>query len=313
MRLATMGDGMDSWAECVPNLSEGRDGTLLARFQEAIESANVALLDRHSDVDHHRSVFTFAGPLARIERAVLAVAEVAVRSIDLRRHHGCHPRIGALDVVPIVPLDGACRDACVESAWRLAERLWRELRLPVYCYGGAARSCGRRKLESVRKHGFEALSALARSGEEPPDVGEAQLHPTAGACCVGVRELMVALNVLLATRDARVARRIAQRVRESSGGLPGVKALGLHLETGEAVQVSMNLTRLAETPPLAAFEAVRQAADAFGVRVLGSELVGLAPARALNAAAAVRMGLADYRRGMILEERLADARARQRE
>ena len=291
------------WVECVPNFSEGRDGGFRDRVSNALSTAPVSLLDVHSDCDHNRSVFTFAAPVALAERAVLEAAAIAVQDIDLAAHTGCHPRIGALDVVPLVPLADTRRQACVDAAHRLGRNLWAELGVPVYFYGSAARQPGREKLEAVRKLGFERLSELVRNGRVLPDIGGPELHPTAGACCVGVRKLMVAFNVLLAARDATAAKRIAKAIRESSGGLPGVKALGLYLPAAGLAQVSMNLTDLEETAVPAAFDAVRREAGNQGVQVLGTELVGLAPSRALGPDPS-RLRIRGFHQGMLLEERL---------
>ena len=217
---------MRDWAECVPNFSEGRAAKCLDRLEEAVRAARVNLLDRHSDADHHRSVFTFAGEFNSIRQAVLASAAVAVEEVDLRCHRGKHPRVGALDVVPLVPLGETRRSACLDLARDLGDRLWSELRVPVYYYGSAAAQSGRSKLEAVRNLGFEKLSTLARSGEVRPDVGGPALHPSAGACCIGVRDYLVAFNVQLAGQDDRAARQIARSIRESSGGLPGCQGLG---------------------------------------------------------------------------------------
>ncbi len=296
-----------AWAECIPNFSEGRDAALQDRLRRAM-AARAELLDWHSDADHHRSVATLVGPLSDLERAVQAAAEIAVERIDLTRHRGTHPRIGAIDVVPLVPLDGAPQEACVTAAHSMAHQLWERLRVPVYLYGAAARAAARQRLEFVRRHGFERLAALTLSGELRPDIGGPRPHPTAGACCVGVRDFMVAFNVLLADRDARNAVRIARAVREAAGGLPGVKALGMYLQTAGVAQVSMNLTQLDETPPEAAYARVADEAARLGVRVLGSELVGLAPSRALDAASAIRAGLTGFHRDMVLENRLREIR-----
>ena len=294
---------MRDWVECVPNFSEGRDAGCLGRLETAVRSAGVELLDRHSDPDHHRSVFTVAGQFDSIQRAVLASAAVAVQEIDLRRHRGTHPRVGALDVVPIVPLGGTRRPACLAAARDLGERLWSELKVPVYYYGAAAVQVNRTELETVRKLGFERLSALARSGEVRPDVGGPALHPSAGACCIGVRDYLVAFNVQLAGQDARTARQIAQSIRESSGGLPGVKALGMYLESARVAQVSMNLTKLDLTPVSAAYDAVCMQAVRLGASVLGSELVGLVP-RATLGPDPGRLRIKGFSPRMILEERL---------
>ncbi len=290
----------------MPNFSEGRRAGSIGRLEAAVASGGAELLDLHADPDHNRCVLTLAGPLASAAEAVLAASAVAVESIDLRTHRGTHPRIGAVDVVPITPLWATPRSACIEAAREIGERLWRDLRVPVYYYGEAASREGRRRLESVRRLGFERLGPLARDGEVRPDVGGPSLHPSAGACCVGVRPFLAAFNVQLAARDAAAARRIAGALRESAGGLPGVKALGMYLESAGVAQVSMNLTRLDLTPLDAAYDAVCAAASRLGVQVLGSEIVGLVPRAALGPAPA-RLRIADFGPGMILEERLEDA------
>ena len=272
-------------------------------MSNALSTAPLSLLDVHSDCDHNRSVFTFAAPIGFAEHAVLEAAAIAVREIDLTAHTGCHPRIGALDVVPLVPLADTIRQACVDAAHRLGRQLWIDLGVPVYFYGSAACQPERERLEAVRKLGFERLSELVRAGKVLPDVGGPELHPTAGACCVGVRKLMVAFNVLIAGRDATAAKRIAKAVRESSGGVPGVKALGLYLPAAGLAQVSMNLTDLEKTPVPAAFDAVCREAGRQGVQVLGSELVGLAPRRALGPDPH-RLRIRGFHQGMLLEERL---------
>ena len=296
-------------AECVPNFSEGHDATLLDRLGGAMEFAGAALLDRHADPDHNRSVYTLAGSFPALQSAVLASAGLAVQGIDLRVHRGAHPRVGAIDVVPVVPLDPAKREACVDAAREIGERLWEELRVPVYYYGKAARTAARARLESIRKLGFERLCERIRDGESLPDVGGPTLHSSAGACCVGVRAPMAAFNVQLAGSDDRLARRIASAVRESNGGLPGVKALGLYLPSARVAQVSMNLTRLDETPVFAAFDAVSREALRLGVTVLDTELVGLVPRAALGGDPA-RLRIRGFRDGMILEECLERVGAR---
>ncbi len=296
-------------AECVPNFSEGRDASLLAGLGEALQVPRAALLDRHADPDHHRSVYTAAGSLPAIQLAVLAASRLAVDRIDLTNHRGTHPRVGAIDVVPIVPLEDVSERACVESAREIGERLWSSLRIPVYYYGKAARTPERERLESIRKLGFERLRERARQGEVTPDVGGPALHPSAGACFVGVRAPMAAFNVQIDASDARAARMIASAVRESSGGLPGVKALGMFLASARMAQVSMNLTNLDETPVFAAFDTVCRRAASLGVKVLGSELVGLVPRSGLGPDPA-RLRIRGFHPGMILEERLKRESAR---
>ncbi len=298
---------MPEWAECVPNFSEGRDPSTLDRLERAAKGAGAALLDRHSDHDHHRSVLTLAASLDVIEAAIIAVAEVAVQTIDLTHHSGTHPRIGSLDVIPVVPLGRVSPQACVETAHSIGERLWGELGLPVYFYGRAAVHPDRVRLESIRRVGFERLARLTSDGDMRPDVGGPDLHRSAGACCVGVREPLVAFNVVLDGCDVTVANKVARAVRESTGGLPGVKALGMRLASVDRVQVSMNITKPAETPLDLVFDAVTQEAAKLGAGVLGSELVGLAPRAALGSDPS-RLRITGFHQGMILEERLRSVR-----
>ena len=290
-------------------MSDGRSRVLRNEFSRALEASGAALLDSQSDPDHNRSVFTIAAPLSQVRVAVLSVAELAVTHIDLTRHQGVHPRIGALDVVPIVPIDDTPRQVCIETARSIGESLWDEFNVPVYFYGAAACEAGRTSLEAVRRHGFERLASLVRSGACLPDVGGPDLHPTAGACCVGVRNFMAAFNVLLDDRDATAAKRIASTIRESDGGIEGVKALGLYLASAQVAQVSMNLTDLGKTPIPVAFDAVSREARKLGVPVLGSELVGLVPRHALGANPA-SLRIRRFHPGMVFEDRLERIRRR---
>ena len=298
---------MSEWVVCVPNVSEGRSPGALRRMESAINAAPAHVLDTHCDQDHHRSVFTFAAALINVAEAVLRLAGTAFECIDITRHRGVHPRVGALDVVPLVPFAETGREACIDCVGEIADRIWAEFRVPSYQYGYAARRKDRSRLETVRKHGFEALSKAVRRGECLPDVGGPELHSRAGACFLGVRDFMAAFNVQLADRDAAAAKRIARAVRESSGGLPGVKALGLFLPSQKAAQVSMNVTRLDLTPLDAVFAAVCRESAALGVDVLGSELVGLVPRYALGPEPE-RLRIRGFHEGMILETRLERAR-----
>jgi glutamate formiminotransferase len=288
--------------ECVPNFSEGRDAATIAALQAAVRAvAGVRLLDTHSDPDHHRTVLTFAGPPAAVaEAAFQAVREAAAR-IDLRRHRGVHPRIGAADVVPFVPLRRASMAVCVALAEQVGARIGAELGLPVYLYGEAARRPERRALVNIRRGEYEGLrERIGRDPARAPDFGPATLGP-AGAVAVGARWPLVAFNVLLATEDLGVARAVARAVRASNGGLPGVQALGVPCSRPGAVQVTMNLTDLRQTDLLTAFTAVREAAAAHGVAVLASELVGLAPAAAVLPAAAQPLALPGLAPRQVLE------------
>jgi glutamate formiminotransferase len=268
--------------ECVPNFSEGRRPDVIADLAAAArETPGVRLLDVSSDPDHHRSVLTMVGDGEAVLEAAFRCSAVAVARIDLRIHRGVHPRIGAVDVVPFVPLYRASLAECVLLARRLGERLAARLDLPVYLYGAAACDETRRTLAAIRRGGFERLQdAIGQSGRRP-DIGPARAHPTAGAVAVGARRVLIAMNVDLASRDLAAARAIARTVRESSGGLPGVQALGVPLPSRDLVQVSMNLLDYRRTPPRAAFDAVAARAARLGIDVAAGELVGCAPSDAL--------------------------------
>ena len=302
---------MTGWVECIPNFSEGRDPATLEALRTAIVSRpGVHLLDWTADPDHNRSVFTFAGEPGPVSDSLFEAARVAVERIDLRRHEGVHPRIGALDVAPFVPLEGLDWDAVIGLAHAFAERLWRELAVPVYFYGQAARTPEREALENVRTGGFELLRVAAlENPERRPDIGGPNLHPSAGAAAVGARKLLVAFNVNLRTRDVSVARRIARSIRESSGGYPAVKALGLELARAGLTQVSMNLTDFEVTSPSTVFERIRAEAGAAGVEVESSELIGLIPQAALEPLGADGLRLTGFAADRILENRLRAARA----
>lgn len=282
-----------SLIECVPNFSEGRDLAVLDAIAGAIASIpGAAILDRTSDHDHHRSVITFAAdPESVVEAAVRAAAEAVMR-IDLTTHTGVHPRLGALDVLPFVPLSGATLADCVELAHRAGERIWNELRVPVFFYEAAARRPELCRLEEVRR------------GKHAPDLGGPALHPTAGAAIVGARKILIAYNINLNTTDLRVAKDIARAIRTSSGGLPCVKALGLPLASRGLVQVSMNLTDFEQTSIHTVFELVTRLAAAHGVEVAESELIGLVPRKALEAAFAHFLKLPLFDSSNVIENRL---------
>lgn len=284
--------------ECVPNFSEGCDAAKVARIAAAIQSApGVAILDQTLDSDHNRSVITFAGPPDAIAEGALRGIESAVAEIDLNRQQGVHPRIGAADVVPFVPIAGVTLAECARIAAYTGEQAWRRARVPVYLYGAAATRPGRVALENVRRE------ARTQTGKHP-DFGEGEFHPTAGATVVGARHILIAFNVNLATADVSVARAIARKVRFSSGGLPYVKALGLLLRSRGNAQVSMNLTDFEQTPVHVAFQAVRDEASRLGVAVTSSEIVGLIPRKALQMAAGCDLRIANLRAEIILEDRL---------
>jgi glutamate formiminotransferase len=300
---------MERIVECVPNFSEGRRAEVVARLVEAVEEVEGALvLGTHVDPDHNRSVITFVAPPETVVAAALSVVARAAELIDLNAHAGQHPRMGACDVLPFVPVRGVSVEECVALAREAGERVWRELGIPVYFYESAATRPERRNLADVRRGGFELLrEQIGTVPERAPDVGETRLHPTAGALIVGVRPLLIAYNVTLKTADVGIARRIARAVRERDGGLLHLKALGFELESRGVVQVSMNLTSYERTNLHQAFEAVRCEAEASGVEVIASEVVGLVPQAALDRAAAHFLKLENYSPDLRLENRIAAA------
>ncbi|MGH9398608.1 MAG: glutamate formimidoyltransferase [Terriglobia bacterium] len=293
--------------ECVPNFSEGRDAGKMQAIHEAVlDGPGVASLGLTMDPDHNRSVITLAGTPQGVREAALRAIARAASLIDLNRHVGVHPRIGATDVVPFVPLTGSSLKECVGIAEFVAAQAWARYGVPTYLYEAAARRADRRNLESVRRGRFEGLREEVRvNPDRKPDFGEAALHPTAGATAVGARNFLIALNVNLNTLNVEIAKAIAQRVRSSGGGLPCLKALGLYLPSKSVAQVSMNLTDFKTTSLGAAFEAVEREADGLGVGVLESELVGLIPRAALEGAPLDRMKIPSFSPDVILENRLA--------
>jgi glutamate formiminotransferase len=305
---------MERIVECVPNFSEGRKAEVVGALVEAVEAVEGALvLGTHIDPDHNRSVITFVAPPETIVEAAVRVVGRASELIDLSAHAGQHPRMGACDVLPFVPVRGITVGECVALAREAGRRIWEELGVPVYFYESAATIPERRNLADVRRGGFELLrSEMGTNPGRAPDVGEARVHPTAGACVVGVRPLLIAYNVTLNTRDLSIAKQIARRVRERDGGLLHLKALGFELETRGVVQVSMNLTSYDVTNLHDAFEAVRREADSLGVEVIASEIVGLVPQAALDRAASHFLKLENYSPDLVLENRIAAALARKK-
>ncbi|MET0645003.1 MAG: glutamate formimidoyltransferase [Pyrinomonadaceae bacterium] len=300
---------MERVVECVPNFSEGRDPRVVESLVEAVESvAGAVVLGTHVDPDHNRSVVTFVAPPEAVVEAAVSVVGRAAELIDLSRHAGQHPRMGACDVLPFVPVRGLSVEECVALAHAAGRRIWDELNIPVYFYESAALRPERRNLADVRRGGFELLrEQIANTPERAPDVGEPRVHPTAGACIVGARPLLIAYNVTLKTGDLSVAKRIARAVRGRDGGLLHLKALGFELASRGVVQVSMNLTSYERTNLHHAFEAVRREAEREGVEVLASEIVGLVPQAALDAAAAHFLKLENYTADVVLENRIAAA------
>jgi glutamate formiminotransferase / formiminotetrahydrofolate cyclodeaminase len=297
--------------ECVPNFSEGRDAGVVDAIAAAICAVpGVALLDREMDADHHRSVLTFVAPPETVVEAALAGAAKAAELIDLTRHQGAHPRIGACDVLPFVPVEGVTLEECVRLAERAGAEIWKRLRIPVYLYEAAARRPDRANLENIRRGQFEGLREAVRTDpERAPDIGEAELHPTAGAIVTGARPFLIAYNINLNTPDLAVAQRIARAIRHSSGGFRYVKAMGVMLASRNIAQVSMNLTNFEKTPIHRVFETVRNEAARDGVAIMGSEIVGLIPKLALEMTADHFLRIENFKHSMVLENRLAEVMA----
>ena len=291
--------------ECIPNVSEGRRQDVVAAMADAIRRVpGVRLLDFSSDPSHNRSVFTLVGDAAGVEQAVLALFERAVADIDLRTHTGEHPRLGAVDVVPFVPIEGVTMAECVALASETAKAVAERFGVPVYLYEEASTNPARKNLEDIRRGEFEGLAQKMAAPEWKPDFGPAAPHPGAGASVIGARMPLIAYNINLATDRLDVAKRIAAAIRQSSGGFRFVKAAGFKLDDRGIVQVSMNLTNYEKTPIFRVFETVKREAARYGVTILGSEIVGLIPSAALAAAAEFYLQIEGFKPDQILENKL---------
>ncbi len=294
--------------ECVPNVSEGRNRESIEAMAEAIRAVpTVRLLDVQSDPDHNRTVFTFVGEPEGVAEAVYRLFAAALPRIDLRVHRGEHPRMGAVDVVPFVPVRGVKMADCVALAKTVGKEIWERFRVPVYLYAEAATRPERQDLAEIRKGEFEGFFEKIKDPRWAPDFGEPVVHPTAGVTAVGAREFLIAFNVNLGTNDLRIAQEIAKAVRFSSGGLRHVKALGMELKERGIVQVSMNLTNFRKTPLPRVLELVRREAQRFGVPVVGTEIVGLIPEEALVQVAEYYLQLERFSLAQVLERRIAEA------
>ena len=291
--------------ECIPNVSEGRRPEIVAAMADAIRAVpTVRLLDFSSDASHNRSVFTFAGDAPGVERAVLALFERAIADIDLRVHKGEHPRMGAVDVVPFVPIEGVTMVECVELAKKVGATIADRFGIPVFLYEEASTNPLRKNLEDIRRGEFEGLAAKMATEGWAPDFGPSKPHSSAGASVVGARMALIAYNINLATDRLDVAKKIAAGIRHSSGGFRFVKAAGFTLGDRKIVQVSMNLTNYEKTPIFRVFEVVKREAARYGVNVLESEIVGLVPSAALHAAAEFYLQLEGFKPEQVLENRL---------
>jgi glutamate formiminotransferase len=299
---------MDKIVECVPNFSEGRKEDVVEAISREIgEIGDVKVLDVEMDASHNRSVITFVGSPAACKDAAFAGVQKAVELIDMNIHEGEHPRVGATDVVPFVPVSGVKMDDCVELAKGLAARIGEELKIPVYLYEHAATSPERKNLAYIRRGEYEGLKeAILSDPDRKPDYGPPELHPTAGATVVGAREFLIAYNVYLNTSRKEIAQRIARAIRESSGGLQHVRALGFYIEEKDMAQVSMNLVNFRVTPIYRVMEAIREECSKLGVEVVSSEVIGLIPLEALLDSAVGHLRLEDFDRMQIIENRLRE-------
>ena len=302
---------MNRLIECVPNFSEGRDLAKVDAIVEAMGTVRGAwILDRTSDADHNRSVITMAGEPEAVAEAAIRGAGKAASLIDMTRQTGVHPRIGATDVIPFIPLESISVEECVALAWRVGRELWERYSIPVYFYEAAATRPDRVNLENIRRGQFEGLRGDAqRNPDRSPDIGEARLHATAGATAVGVRKLLIAYNIYLSIADVTVAKEIARAIRASSGGLPHVKAIGVEMKSRGLAQVSINLTDFEQTPLHVVFEKAQHEAALRGCAIVGSEIIGLAPRKAIERSGNLDLQLENFSPERILENRLAAMRA----
>jgi glutamate formiminotransferase len=291
--------------ECVPNVSEGRDTGSIEAIAAAVRSApGVRLLDVSSDASHNRSVLTFVGDAPAVRAGVSALFRAALERIDLRRHKGEHPRMGAVDVVPFIPIRGSSVEECVALSREAGAAIAKDFGVPVYLYEDSASSDLRRNLAEIRKGQFEGFADKMKDPRWAPDFGPAEPHPSAGVVAVGARAFLIAYNINLATKDLAIADRIAKAIRHLSGGFRYVKAMGVELADRGIVQVSINMTNFKKTPLHRVFECVRSEAERHGVAIVGSEIVGLSPAEALYAAAEHYLRLEGFSAEQVLETKL---------
>ncbi|MTI95530.1 MAG: glutamate formimidoyltransferase [Firmicutes bacterium] len=296
---------MKAIVQCVPNISEGRNKEIVEMVVNQVrDTEDVKLLDWSMDSDHNRSVISFVGTPDGVEKAAFLVCQKAAELIDMTTHSGEHPRMGATDVVPFIPIQGIDMDACVEIANRVGKRIGDELGIPVYLYEEAARVPGRKNLAKVRKGQYEGLAERMAGEDHKPDYGPHSFNAKCGATAVGARMPLVAFNVNLNTNDLDIANQIARNVRNASGGLKAVKAMGVRLEERGIVQVSMNMVNYQQTPLYRAVELIRAEARRWGVSVIGTEVIGLVPLEALVGSLEYYMGIEDFKMKQILETNL---------
>ncbi len=295
--------------ECVPNFSEGRDVSKIDALVAAMRAVEgVYVLDREMDADHNRCVITLAGEPDAVAEAALRAVGKALELIDLTRHSGAHPRLGACDVLPFIPIEGLTLEDCVHLAKKTGRAIWERYRIPVYFYEAAAQRPERANLENIRKGQFEGVSKeVLTNPDRAPDIGEPRLHPTAGATVVGARKFLIAYNINLNTPDIEIANKIARAIRFSTGGLRYAKAMGVDLKARKLAQVSINMTDFEQTPLHRVFEMVKREAERYGVMPVGSEIVGLIPKRAIEMTADFYLQLENFSPAQVFENKLTAA------
>ncbi len=298
---------MSKLVECVPNFSEGRRPEVIEAIAEEVRQvANVKLLDVKADPSHNRVVVTFVGEPQAVKQAAFNCCKKAAELIDMEKHHGEHPRIGATDVIPFIPVKNVSMEECAQLADELAQEIAAKLNIPVYLYEEAAKIPGRKALPDIRKGQYEGLKTEISKPERRPDYGPAQLHPTAGATVVGARQFLIAYNINLDTSDVNIAKKIANSIREAKGGYKYVRAMGVTVQIGDRdiAQVTINMVNYQGTPLFRVFETVKSEAARYGVNVLGSDIIGLTPMQALLDAAEFYLRLDGFDRKQVLEDNL---------
>jgi len=294
----------DKLIESVPNISEGRRTVIINKIVAAVDGDGVRVIDVQSDPDHNRSVITIVGRSEMIGKGIIRLVKQAVHLIDLGQHTGQHPRMGAVDVIPFIPIKGTTIEECISLSRKVGEEIATQFNVPVYLYERSATSDKRSDLATIRRGEFEGFPEKILLPEWKPDFGERRVHPTAGVTAIGARQFLIAYNINLATTDIKIAQQIAEAVRHRNGGLRFVKAFGFSLENRGIVQVSMNLTDFTKTPIHRVFEMVAREAERYGVMVIGSEIAGTIPRSALIAAAEYYLRLTGFSESLILEERI---------
>lgn len=295
---------MKEIVECVPNISEGKRIEVISEVIKNLQETGVKILDYSSDPDHNRTVITFVGDRETVKKGALQVARDAVRLIDLRTHRGTHPRMGAVDVIPFIPIKQLTMQDCIAISREVGSQIANELSVPVYLYAESATKDSRKLLPEIRKGEFEGFFEKIKDDEWSPDFGPKEVHPTAGVTAVGAREFLIAFNINLGSRDINIAKRIAKSIRESSGGLRYIQAKEMMLEEKGCVQVSMNILNYKKAPIYRIFEIVKMEAARYGVNVIGSELVGLMPMKAALDSLAFYVQLSELSEESILETKI---------